>query len=304
MELNLLKIGFSFMTFHIAVVGCLINTYEKYLPVFITETFRYGKFSYSGVPSNLRVILVPKRWFQHFYVFSSIFSLCVTFLAVEVFYYGEAPFIISKFLDLIATSNRKAGSSSTAVLVALCLLCLQTWRRLYETTFVSVFSDSQINIFHYIVGFVHYGGAVLAVLAEAPGFTPLSFEYKVGFSLWDIDWVIALGTFIFLWAWYHQFLSALILANLRKNKTGAVVTLKHGLPQGDLFEFVSSPHLLCEMLMYFGLWLILWGNSVWPYVFFWVLSNQMETALLSHWWYLSEFRDYPKERKAFIPYLL
>jgi hypothetical protein len=31
---------------------------------------------------------------------------------------------------------------------------------------------------------------------------------------------------------------------------------------------------------------------------------QVETALLTHWWYLSKFKDYPATRKAIIPYVL
>jgi len=31
---------------------------------------------------------------------------------------------------------------------------------------------------------------------------------------------------------------------------------------------------------------------------------QVETALLTHWWYISKFKDYPTDRKAIIPYVL
>jgi 3-oxo-5-alpha-steroid 4-dehydrogenase 3 len=55
-------------------------------------------------------------------------------------------------------------------LLALFLLTLQAWRRFYETWFVSVFSNSQMNVSHYIVGFLHYFGSVMAILAESPGF--------------------------------------------------------------------------------------------------------------------------------------
>jgi 3-oxo-5-alpha-steroid 4-dehydrogenase 3 len=55
-------------------------------------------------------------------------------------------------------------------LLALSLLTAQAWRRFYETWFVSVYSDTQMNVSHYIVGFVHYIGSVMAILAESPGF--------------------------------------------------------------------------------------------------------------------------------------
>ncbi|KAJ9591654.1 hypothetical protein L9F63_001799, partial [Diploptera punctata] len=112
------------------------------------------------------------------------------------------------------------------------------------------------------------------------------------------------GCFLFMWAFYHQYKAAVLLANLRKNKKGSIVTLEHRIPAGDLFDFVSSPHNFAEIVMYLAIMFILWGSSTWPFVFLWVLSNQVETALLTHWWYKSTFKDYPASRKAIIPYVL
>ena len=60
--------------------------------------------------------------------------------------------------------------SAMSSILALSLLSLQSWRRFYETWFVSIFSDSRMNLSHYLVGFIHYFGAVTAILAESPGF--------------------------------------------------------------------------------------------------------------------------------------
>lgn len=43
---------------------------------------------------------------------------------------------------------------------------------------------------------------------------------------------------------------------------------------------VSAPHMLCEVLMYISLMVILWGNTVFPYVAAWVASNQVKLQLL------------------------
>lgn len=112
-----------------------------------------------------------------------------------------------------------------------------------------------------------------------------------------------IGTAVFLYAWYHQFQAAVILANLRKDKNGNVVTSAHKIAYGGLFERLSSPHLTCEVLLYLGLALILKQSSTFLYVFLWVLSNQAETALLNHWWYKKAFKNYPQQRKALIPYV-
>lgn len=54
--------------------------------------------------------------------------------------------------------------------MSLVLLSLQCWRRLYETTCVSVFSNGKINIAQYFAGFFHYALAAAAIVAEAPVF--------------------------------------------------------------------------------------------------------------------------------------
>lgn len=85
---------------------------------------------------------------------------------------------------------------------------------------------------------------------------------------------------------------------------GTVVTERHLMPVGGYFDIVSAPHMLFEVLMYTFLTIILVGNTSWPWVFIWVIVNQIENAWLSHKWYLETFEDYPKDRRAIIPGLL
>lgn len=77
MKLNLLKICFSFMTLFIVFIGGLINNYEKFLPIFITQTFRYGKFSYSGRQTNLKLLEVPKRYVGLLIIFYNSLSILI-----------------------------------------------------------------------------------------------------------------------------------------------------------------------------------------------------------------------------------
>lgn len=57
-----------------------------------------------------------------------------------------------------------------AVIITLSLLTLQSFRRFYETWFMSVFSKGKINITQYLVGFIHYWATITVILAEASGF--------------------------------------------------------------------------------------------------------------------------------------
>lgn len=86
--------------------------------------------------------------------------------------------------------------------------------------------------------------------------------------------------------------------------TGAVVTEKHLMPGGGFFDFVSSPHMFWEIVMYTALTVILLPNISWIWVYLWVVSNQIENAWLTHKWYLETFKNYPKDRRAIIPGIL
>lgn len=306
MDVCFLKFVFAFMALSVVVVGVLINCVESRLPAFVVQAFRYGKFSSRRRNRLVDRLEVPKSWFRHFYAFAAVWSALGFALAVLAFGFKAAvPEPVTGLLDAVALKSRRDAYSATAATVALGCLLSQCWRRFYETHCLSVFSDSTINVSHYVVGYVHYFGCVLAVLAEAPSpFTALSGRHSTYFSARDVNIRLVAGTAVFLWAFWQQYLANAALAGLRTDSDGRVVTYEHKIPTGGLFDRVSCPHLFCEVLMYMAVMVMLWGSEIWPYVFFWVLSNQCETAMLSHWWYQSKFKMYPKERCAFIPYIL
>lgn len=68
------------------------------------------------------------------------------------------------------------------IFVAVVLLTMQVYRRFYDTQRVSVFSEkSRMNLSHYLIGLIHYPGAALAILCEAPLFAkaPGKFDLPV-----------------------------------------------------------------------------------------------------------------------------
>lgn len=304
-QLNLVKCQFVLMALGILVTGLLMNFFERHLPSVFVQVFRYGKFSYVGKNSYVNYLEVPKRWFKHFYIVATLYSIFAIFLLIQAYIFSSpVPGTVLTFLDFIGTKDRTVTVNATTTCIAITLFFLQVWKRLYETCCVSVFSECKINIIHYCVGIAHYLGAATAIILEAPGFARPSFKHKTTLSIYDINLASVVGTCLFLWAWYQQYKATVILANLRKDKKGCVVTYQHKLPVGGLFNRLSSPHMFTEMLMYFALYIILWGHTIWPYVFFWVFCNQCETALLNHWWYKSTFKEYPTKRRAFLPFVL
>lgn len=89
-----------------------------------------------------------------------------------------------------------------------------------------------------------------------------------------------------------------ILRNLRKpGETGYVI------PRGGMFNFVSGANFFGEILEWWGYFLM---SPSLPSLAFAVFtsSNIGPRALQHHKWYLQKFEDYPKNRKAIIPFIL
>lgn len=112
------------------------------------------------------------------------------------------------------------AASPMAVYVAVVLLTLQCGKRFYETHYVQVFSkQSKMNLAHYIVGYLHYFGAFLAIIGHAPGFVrDRHVSQRLALDqLHAVHWT-AIGLFVYALIQQHR--SNLILANLRKNPAG------------------------------------------------------------------------------------
>ena len=189
---------------------------------------------------------------------------------------------------------------------AVVLMHFQVCRRLYECTRLSIFSSSgRMSMLHYLCGFFFYFGVGLSLLAEAHGFGS---SPPVLPPLRAADWLTAnhvLGALLFLFFSYVQYRSHVILASLRKDSSGRVVTYRHSIPRGFCFELVSCPHYFAEIMIYLSLNLVFAGQSTtWWMVCSFVVVNQVFVGLFNHNWYLSKFADYPTRRKAVIPLLL
>jgi 3-oxo-5-alpha-steroid 4-dehydrogenase 1 len=75
------------------------------------------------------------------------------------------------------------------------------------------------------------------------------------------------------------------------------------IPYGGLFKFVSCPNFLGEIISWTGFALVTLNLPALSFLI-WTLVNLTARAIDHHKWYLKEFPEYPKERKAVIPFLL
>ena len=114
--------------------------------------------------------------------------------------------------------------------------------------------------------------------------------------LMDIRFIAGLILFAIGFAIAKQ--SDAILTNLRKpGETG------YKIPYGGLYRYVSCPNYLGEILQWTGFALAGWSLPALAFVAF-TSANLIPKAISSHQWYREKFSDYPKDRKAVIPFIL
>ena len=75
------------------------------------------------------------------------------------------------------------------------------------------------------------------------------------------------------------------------------------IPYGGLFKYVSCPNFLGEIISWSGFALVAFNLPALSFLI-WTIVNLTTRALDHHRWYIKEFPEYDKERKALIPFLL
>lgn len=114
------------------------------------------------------------------------------------------------------------------------------------------------------------------------------------------------------WLWWRFFTGlAIFVVGMAVNVTSdyALMELKseggggYKVPRGGLFELVSCPNYFGEILEWFGWFVVNWS---WPALgfFLFTCANLIPRGVSNHKWYLEKFaEDYPKNRKAVIPFV-
>ncbi len=113
-----------------------------------------------------------------------------------------------------------------------------------------------------------------------------------------LSWKFLLGFLIFVSGALINLKSDQILIRLRK--PGEV---GYKIPRGFLFEYVSCPNHLGEIIQWGGFALMAWNCAAATF-FLWTAANLIPRALDHHKWYKSRFENYPFKRKAIFPGIL
>ncbi|PKY21729.1 hypothetical protein RhiirB3_409780 [Rhizophagus irregularis] len=167
-------------------------------------------------------------------------------------------------------------------------------KREIETLFVHRFSHSTMPFFNVFKNSFHYhalSGINLAYWVYGPwnaaGIHGSERE----------EWLLWTCAGVFAWAQISNFYTHIILRNLRPPGTRV-----RKIPYGYGFNLVSCPNYLFETIV----WLIvsILTKSIAAWLFLAAGSTQMFLwALKKHKSYCKEFKDYPKNRKAMIPFI-
>ncbi len=125
------------------------------------------------------------------------------------------------------------------------------------------------------------------------------FDLSEGYGLsWLTDPRFIFGVVIFILGMILNIKSDDILFSLRDDgSTG------YKIPRGGLFEKVSSPNYLGEIIEWIGFAIATWSLAGFTFAI-WTFCNLAPRAFAHHRWYKEEFSDYPEDRKALIPFVI
>nr|GMD17047.1 steroid 5-alpha-reductase DET2 [Ipomoea batatas] len=110
-------------------------------------------------------------------------------------------------------------------------------------------------------------------------------------------WRFACGMAVFLAGMAVNVWADKVLLRLKSEGGG------YKIPRGGLYEYVSCPNYFGEILEWLGWFLMTWSTAGFAFFLF-TCANLMPRAWSHRGWYLEKFgEDYPRKRKAVIPFL-
>jgi hypothetical protein len=114
---------------------------------------------------------------------------------------------------------------------------------------------------------------------------------------WLTDARFWVGVVLFAGGYALNVSSDRILRRLRRAGGG------YRIPQGGGFRYVSSPNYLGEMVEWTGWAVATWSLAGAAFALY-TIANLAPRAVANHRWYRDTFDDYPRERRALLPFLL
>jgi len=130
-------------------------------------------------------------------------------------------------------------------------------------------------------------------------------EEILAYHVYPVNYLFSLrfisGMIIFFMGFILNLQADSILRNLRKDNNQR----DYQIPRGGLFEYVSGANFLAESIEWIGYAICAWTLPAFAFAVFTVANIGFGRAIHHHQFYLEKFKDeYPKNRKAIIPFIL
>jgi steroid 5-alpha reductase family enzyme len=120
------------------------------------------------------------------------------------------------------------------------------------------------------------------------------YSYDLSYLL---KWNFIAGILVFISGFIINKIADAKLRNFRKQSPSEYIV-----PHGWLFDYISSPHYLGEIVEWAGWAIMTWSLPGLAFSVF-TFANLFPRAVTSHKWYKSHFPEYPPGRKAIIPFI-
>ncbi len=117
-------------------------------------------------------------------------------------------------------------------------------------------------------------------------------------AAWLVDPRFVIGSAMLLGGFAMNLHSDAILMSLRKPGERG-----YKIPHGGMYRWVSCPNYLAEILEWTGWAILTWSLAGLAFAVY-TFANLAPRALSHHKWYREQFEDYPKERKALVPFVV
>lgn len=144
------------------------------------------------------------------------------------------------------------------------------------------------------------------IVTSVHGYLHAAFFSRHG-AHYDVGWLddprFRIGFVLYAGSLALNIHSDAIIRRLRTREEVEAGVKVYRIPRGGLYRWVTSPSYLTELTAWAGLAICTWSLAS---VFILAISaaNLVPRALDTHRWYRRRFPDYPRERRALIPYLL
>jgi len=180
-----------------------------------------------------------------------------------------------------------AHSTSFAQQLAFGCFAAHFLKRELETLFVHRFSHGTMPLSNLFKNSSYYWGfaILVAYFVNHPLYTPANPLF------------ILIGFVIFVINEIGNLITHIILMNLRPPGTK-----ERRIPRTFLFEYVSCPNYLCEILAWIGFSIMTQSLAAYLFTLFGA-AQMLVWAQKKHKQYRVEFPDYPKSRKILIPFI-